>query len=153
MAASETISSIILIKHSRMSIAACVKGVLGSPVLFRQQRPGIGGRAFTLLKFRTMRNDGGANDRERMTRFGRFLRETSLDELPELWNVVRGEMSLVGPRPLLIYEADQITGWAARRLDMTPGITGLWQVVGRNDMPFDEMVKLDYLYEIGRAHV
>ena len=71
---------------------------------------------------------------------------TSLDELPQLWNVLRGDMSLVGPRPFVVYEADQITGWANRRLDMTPGITGLWQVLGRNDIPFDEMVKLDYLY-------
>jgi exopolysaccharide biosynthesis polyprenyl glycosylphosphotransferase len=82
----------------------------------------------------------------RVTRIGSFLRRTSLDELPQLWNVLRGDMSLVGPRPFVVYEADQITGWANRRLDMTPGITGLWQVLGRNDIPFDEMVKLDYLY-------
>ena len=79
-------------------------------------------------------------------RVGSFIRKTSLDELPQLWNVVKGEMSLVGPRPFVVYEADQITGWANRRLDMTPGITGLWQVLGRNDIPFDEMTKLDYLY-------
>ena len=82
----------------------------------------------------------------RVTRVGAFLRRTSIDELPQLWNVLRGEMSLVGPRPFVVYEADQITGWASRRLDMTPGITGLWQVLGRNDIPFDEMTKLDYLY-------
>ena len=81
-----------------------------------------------------------------MTRVGAFLRRTSIDELPQLWNVFRGEMSLVGPRPFVVYEADQITGWASRRLDMTPGITGLWQVLGRNDIPFEEMTKLDYLY-------
>ena len=81
-----------------------------------------------------------------MTRVGAFLRRTSLDELPQLWNVFKGEMSLVGPRPFVVYEADKITGWATRRLDMTPGITGLWQVLGRNDIPFDEMTKLDYLY-------
>jgi lipopolysaccharide/colanic/teichoic acid biosynthesis glycosyltransferase len=82
----------------------------------------------------------------RVTRIGGFLRGTSLDELPQLWNVLRGDMSLVGPRPFVVYEADKITGWAKRRLDMTPGITGLWQVLGRNDMPFEDMVKLDYLY-------
>ena len=81
-----------------------------------------------------------------MTRVGAFLRKTSLDELPQLWNVLKGEMSLVGPRPFVVYEADLITGWASRRLDMTPGITGLWQVLGRNDIPFEEMTKLDYLY-------
>ena len=82
----------------------------------------------------------------RVTRIGAFLRRTSLDELPQLWNVLKGEMSLVGPRPFVVYEADLITGWASRRLDMTPGITGLWQVLGRNDIPFDEMTKLDYVY-------
>ena len=82
----------------------------------------------------------------RVTRVGAFLRKTSIDELPQLWNVLKGEMSLVGPRPFVVYEADQITGWASRRLDMTPGITGLWQVLGRNDIPFEEMTKLDYLY-------
>ena len=82
----------------------------------------------------------------RVTRVGNFLRRTSLDELPQLWNVLKGEMSLVGPRPFVVYEADKITGWATRRLDMTPGITGLWQVLGRNDIPFEEMTKLDYLY-------
>ena len=82
----------------------------------------------------------------RVTPVGLLLRHWSLDELPQLWNVLRGEMSLVGPRPFVLYEADLITGWARRRLDMTPGITGLWQVLGRNDMPFQDMVKLDYLY-------
>jgi lipopolysaccharide/colanic/teichoic acid biosynthesis glycosyltransferase len=82
----------------------------------------------------------------RVTRIGAFIRKTSIDELPQFWNVLKGEMSLVGPRPFVIYEADQITGWATRRLDMTPGITGLWQVLGRNDIPFEEMTKLDYLY-------
>ena len=75
-----------------------------------------------------------------------MLRPASIDELPQLWNVLKGEMSLVGPRPFVIHESSQITGWASRRLDLTPGITGLWQVLGRNDMPFDEMVKLDYIY-------
>ena len=85
-------------------------------------------------------------DDPRVTRVGRFLRRTSLDELPQLINVIRREMSLVGPRPFVIYEDREITGWARRRLDLTPGITGLWQVMGRNDVSFDEMVKLDYMY-------
>ena len=135
------------------------------PALYRQPRRGRFGSTFRIVKFRTMFI--GAEQRRsevlhmnevdgplfkikgcdpRVTRIGAFLRKTSLDELPQLWNVVRGEMSLVGPRPFVVYEADQITGWALRRLDMTPGITGLWQVLGRNDIPFDEMTKLDYLY-------
>ena len=85
-------------------------------------------------------------DDPRITRVGAFLRKWSIDELPQLWNVLRGEMSLVGPRPFVVHESEQITGWASRRLETTPGITGLWQVLGRNDIPFDEMVKLDYVY-------
>jgi exopolysaccharide biosynthesis polyprenyl glycosylphosphotransferase len=132
---------------------------------YRQPRRGHRASTFQIVKFRTM-HVGAEQRREdvlhmnevdgplfkvkgkdpRTTRVGGFLRKTSLDELPQLWNVLRGQMSLVGPRPFVVYEADQITGWASRRLDMTPGITGLWQVLGRNDIPFDEMVKLDYLY-------
>jgi lipopolysaccharide/colanic/teichoic acid biosynthesis glycosyltransferase len=82
----------------------------------------------------------------RVTRVGKRLRKWSLDELPQLFNVLRGEMSLVGPRPFVVHESEQITGWAGRRLETTPGITGLWQVLGRNDIPFEEMVKLDYIY-------
>jgi lipopolysaccharide/colanic/teichoic acid biosynthesis glycosyltransferase len=93
---------------------------------------------------------GGAlfkiKDDPRITRVGGVLRRWSLDELPQLWNVLKGEMSLVGPRPFVVHESRQITGWASRRLDITPGITGLWQVSGRNDLPFEEMVKLDYIY-------
>jgi exopolysaccharide biosynthesis polyprenyl glycosylphosphotransferase len=135
------------------------------PVFFRQPRRGRLGSTFRIVKFRSMRI-GAEQERSnvlhmnevdgplfkikgtdpRVTRVGAFIRKTSIDELPQLWNVLRGEMSLVGPRPFVVYEADQITGWARRRLDMTPGITGLWQVLGRNDIPFDEMTKLDYLY-------
>jgi len=133
--------------------------------IFRQPRRGREGRTFRIAKFRTMHVDAEhrrdellhlnevdgplfkvKNGDPRVTRIGGFLRRTSLDELPQLWNVLRGEMSLVGPRPFVVYEADQITGWASRRLDISPGITGLWQVLGRNDIPFEEMVKLDYLY-------
>jgi exopolysaccharide biosynthesis polyprenyl glycosylphosphotransferase len=139
-------------------------GSAGSP-LYRQPRRGRQGSTFQIVKFRTMYVGSEQRRAEvlhmnevdgplfkikgrdpRVTRIGAFLRRTSLDELPQLWNVVKGEMSLVGPRPFVVYEADQITGWANRRLDMTPGITGLWQVLGRNDIPFDEMTKLDYLY-------
>jgi exopolysaccharide biosynthesis polyprenyl glycosylphosphotransferase len=136
------------------------------PVFFRQARHGRGGREFRIVKFRTMVQDAEAkrfelahlNEMEgggplfkihedpRITRVGAFLRKWSIDELPQLWNVVRGEMSLVGPRPFVVHESEQITGWASRRLETTPGITGLWQVLGRNDIPFEEMVKLDYVY-------
>jgi exopolysaccharide biosynthesis polyprenyl glycosylphosphotransferase len=135
------------------------------PALYRQKRRGRGGSTFEIVKFRTMRV-GAENERfdlvhlnevdgplfkikgedPRVTRVGAFLRRTSIDEFPQFWNVLRGDMSLVGPRPFVVHEADQITGWASKRLDMTPGITGLWQVLGRNDIPFDEMTKLDYLY-------
>jgi lipopolysaccharide/colanic/teichoic acid biosynthesis glycosyltransferase len=88
-------------------------------------------------------------DDPRVTPLGRWLRALSIDELPQLINVLRGEMSLVGPRPLWVDEAARCRGWTKKRLDITPGITGLWQVTGRNDVPFDEMVKLDYMYVTG----
>jgi lipopolysaccharide/colanic/teichoic acid biosynthesis glycosyltransferase len=132
-------------------------------VLFRQRRVGRGGRTFLMLKFRTMvegaegmRIDLLPHSRDphwlllendpRVTRLGRLLRLSSLDELPQLWNVLKGQMSLVGPRPLVEIEDREVTGWARRRLDVTPGITGLWQVLGRTSIPFEEMVKLDCLY-------
>jgi exopolysaccharide biosynthesis polyprenyl glycosylphosphotransferase len=160
-------SAIGLLLLSPLLLAVAVAIRLDSPggALYRQPRRGRRGSTFNIVKFRTMRV-GAEQDRSqvlhmnevdgplfkikgvdpRVTRVGAFLRRTSLDELPQLWNVLKGEMSLVGPRPFVVYEADQITGWALRRLDMTPGITGLWQVLGRNDMPFEEMTKLDYLY-------
>jgi len=130
-------------------------------VLFAHPRVGKDGRVFRMYKFRTMVQNavelnrrlgitddpyGFVADDPRITRSGRFLRRTSLDELPQLFNVVRGEMSLVGPRPFVVHEADKITGWAGRRLEAQPGITGLWQVLGGNDLSFEEMVKLDYVY-------
>ena len=145
-------------------VAGAIKLDSRGPVFFRQERHGRGGSVFRILKFRTM-EDGAESKRQqlatsnqvdgalfkikedpRVTRVGRVLRPASIDELPQLWNVLKGEMSLVGPRPFVIHESSQITGWASRRLDLTPGITGLWQVLGRNDLPFDEMVKLDYIY-------
>ncbi len=123
----------------------------GRPVLFRQQRPGLRGEPFTILKFRTMRaakpdETWWATDAQRVTRVGRFLRATSLDELPELWNVLRGDMSLVGPRPLLMEYLDQYTLAQRRRHDVLPGITGWAAVNGRNVLRFEERLALDVWY-------
>ena len=117
----------------------------GSPVLFRQRRPGLGGRTFTLVKFRTMRAGDGP-DEQRLTRLGRIVRTLSLDELPQLWNVVRGDMSLVGPRPLLPQYLERYTPRQARRHEMPPGITGLAQVEGRNALTWEERFELDVRY-------
>jgi sugar transferase EpsL len=117
----------------------------GAPVLFRQTRPGRGGRPFTLLKFRTMRA-GDAPDEQRLTRLGGIVRTLSLDELPQLWNVVRGDMSLVGPRPLLPQYLERYTPRQARRHDVPPGITGLAQVEGRNALTWEERFELDVWY-------
>jgi lipopolysaccharide/colanic/teichoic acid biosynthesis glycosyltransferase len=117
----------------------------GSPVLFRQRRPGLGGKTFTLVKFRTMR-PGDAPDEQRLTRVGRIVRASSLDELPQLWNVVRGDMSLVGPRPLLPQYLERYTARQMRRHEVPPGITGLAQVEGRNALTWEERFELDVRY-------
>lgn len=144
-------------------LAVAIKLDSSGPVFFRQERIGREGRRFKLVKLRTMVRDAEAKRHEllaqsidpgwlhlehdpRITRVGRLLRRTSLDELPQLWNVLKGDMSLVGPRPLVAEEDRMVDGWARGRLDLTPGITGLWQVLGRTSIPFEEMVKLDYLY-------
>lgn len=127
------------------TIALAIRRTMGSPVLFRQPRPGRDGELFTLIKFRTM-HDGDGTDADRLTRLGRFLRSTSLDELPELWNVLRGDMSLVGPRPLLRSYLDRYTPAQARRHEMRPGLTGLAQVNGRNDTTWEERLRLDVHY-------
>jgi sugar transferase EpsL len=124
---------------------------LGTPVLFRQQRPGLNGRPFQILKFRTMLDRTDAygstlSDERRLTGLGRFLRSTSLDELPEFWNVLRGELSLVGPRPLLMQYLDRYTPEQAHRHDVLPGITGWAQINGRNDVSWEEKFALDVWY-------
>ena len=150
-------------------LAACAIGIKltsPGPVFFRQERLGHRGKPFHIWKFRTMVKDAESLRMQlahlnemvgsgplfkikadpRITRIGGFLRRTSLDELPQLLNVIRGEMSLVGPRPFVTHEAVQMRGWSARRLDLIPGITGLWQVRGRNEVPYEEMIRLDYMY-------
>lgn len=132
-------------------VGLAVRLVLGSPVLFRQYRPGLGAVPFQLIKFRTMSNartrDGQLlTDGKRLGRFGRFLRSTSLDELPEVLNVVRGEMSLVGPRPLLMQYLERYTPEQARRHEVLPGITGWAQVAGRNALTWEDKFRFDVWY-------
>jgi lipopolysaccharide/colanic/teichoic acid biosynthesis glycosyltransferase len=128
-----------------------VRSKLGSPVVFRQLRPGMRGKPFEILKFRTMTSECDIDgkllpDAARLTPFGQFLRATSLDELPELWNILRGDMSLVGPRPLLMEYLPLYTAVQARRHEVRPGITGWAQVNGRNAIGWDEKFKLDVWY-------
>jgi lipopolysaccharide/colanic/teichoic acid biosynthesis glycosyltransferase len=133
------------------AIAVAARASQGTPVLFRQVRPGLDGRLFTILKFRTMRpprpgEDRFLSDGQRVSPLGRFLRRTSLDELPELWNVLRGEMSLVGPRPLLVEYLDRYTAEERRRHQVRPGITGWAAVNGRHAIKFRERLELDVWY-------
>ncbi len=146
-----TFPALVLLSPILAFIALLVRLTLGAPVLFRQQRPGLHGKPFTLYKFRTMTDarDAQGNllpDAERLTVFGRFLRSTSLDELPELWNVLRGDMSLVGPRPLLMQYLDRYTPEQARRHEVRPGITGWAQVNGRNAITWEQKFGLDVWY-------
>ncbi len=132
-------------------IALAIRASMGRPVLFRQARPGLHGRLFFIYKFRTMTDARDAQGRllpdgERLTLLGRFLRSTSLDELPQLWNVLRGEMSLVGPRPLLPEYLDRYTPEQARRHEVRPGITGWAQVNGRNATTWEERLRQDVWY-------
>jgi exopolysaccharide biosynthesis polyprenyl glycosylphosphotransferase len=158
---------LIVLSPLLLSIAIAIKLDSRGPVFFSQLRRGERERTFRILKFRTMVADAEVRKEElahlnmhadvdprmfkipndpRLTRVGEFLRRTSLDELPQLINVIKGEMSLVGPRPLILEEDDHVRDWARKRLELRPGITGLWQVLGRSDIPFGEMTQLDYLY-------
>lgn len=162
------LAGLIVLSPLFLFLALLIKIVSPGPVFFRQERVGHGGRPFTFLKFRTMHvnNDAGVHQRylssliqgdqamekldadrdPRIIRFGRFLRQSCLDELPQLINVLKGEMSLVGPRPCLPYEAKEYLLWHARRFDTVPGMTGLWQVSGKNKTTFKEMIRFDINY-------
>jgi lipopolysaccharide/colanic/teichoic acid biosynthesis glycosyltransferase len=139
---------LIVLSPLLLALAVAVRLVLGSPVLFRQIRPGLRGRPFTLYKFRSLVDDpgGSGTDQDRLTRLGALLRRTSLDELPELWNVLRGDMSLVGPRPLLMEYLPLYTPEQARRHEVRPGITGWAQINGRNAISWEEKFRLDLWY-------
>jgi len=143
--------ALLLLGLPMLLLARMVRTRLGSPVLFRQVRPGLHGRPFMMIKFRTMTDARGPDgellpDAQRLTAFGRFLRASSLDELPELWNVLRGEMSLVGPRPLLMEYLPLYSPEQARRHEVRPGITGWAQVNGRNAVSWEERFRLDVWY-------
>lgn len=149
-----TLPGLVVLAPLLAFIALMVRAKLGSSVLFRQVRPGLGGRPFTIYKFRTMNDARGADgmllaDGERLTRFGRFLRSASLDELPELFNVLKGDMSLVGPRPLPLRDyAGFSQDWHRRRFSVKPGITCLWQVYGRASLSqsFEKWMQMDMDY-------
>ena len=167
-----SLAGLVLLSPLLAAVAVAIKLDSPGPVFFRQTRMGHNGATFRIVKFRTMTVDADARKHEvahlnkhrhphgdarmfkvhddpRTTRVGRILRRTSIDELPQLWNVLVGEMSLVGPRPLILDEHAHVGGWGLKRLELKPGITGLWQVLGRDDIPFGEMVEFDYRYVTG----
>lgn len=145
-----TLPALILSLPVQAVVAVAVRAKLGSPVIFSQERPGLAGRVFIMRKFRTMLEPDGTTglvtDIDRLTPFGAFLRSTSLDELPTLWNIVRGDMSLVGPRPLLVRYLDRYSVVQSRRHEVRPGLTGLAQVSGRNAISWDQRLALDVEY-------
>ncbi|WP_337458333.1 sugar transferase [Microbacterium sp. KHB019] len=147
--------ALVVLSPVILATAIAVRLKLGAPVLFTQPRPGRGGKVFRLYKFRSMRSideaRGLVTDEERLTRFGRALRSTSLDELPSLVNVLRGEMSVVGPRPLLVEYLPHYTQEQARRHEVRPGITGLAQVSGRNALTWEDKFRLDVIYVENRS--
>ena len=143
--------ALILLSPVYFIVARKVKKNLGSPVLFRQVRPGLHGKPFEMIKFRTMKDAVDVNgnplpDSERLTPFGKMLRATSLDEMPELWNVIKGDMSIVGPRPLLVEYLPLYNEEQAKRHDVRPGITGYAQVNGRNAISWEKKFELDTWY-------
>ncbi|MFW5993127.1 MAG: sugar transferase [Desulfohalobiaceae bacterium] len=145
------VPGLVTISPFLAAIALLVRIKLGSPILFRQERPGLNGTPFTMYKFRTMTDDRDAEgelllDEKRLSRFGRFLRSTSMDELPELLNVLKGDMSIVGPRPLLMQYLERYTPKQARRHEAKPGITGWAQVNGRNAITWEEKFGMDVWY-------
>ncbi len=167
-----SLAGLVLLSPLLLAVGIAIRLDSRGPILFRQTRMGRNGRKFKIVKFRTMAVDADARKHEvahlnkhrhpdgdprmfkvhddpRITRVGRFLRRTSIDELPQLWNVLVGQMSLVGPRPLILDEHAHVDGWGLKRLELKPGITGLWQVLGRDDIPFNEMIEFDYRYVTG----
>jgi lipopolysaccharide/colanic/teichoic acid biosynthesis glycosyltransferase len=148
--------ALLLLAPVLVVVTLLVRRQMGAPVLFRQTRPGLHGKPLQMVKFRTMRNAIDSQglplpDSERLTRLGRILRSTSIDELPELWNVLKGEMSLVGPRPLLMEYLPLYSPEQARRQEVRPGITGWAQVNGRNAVSWDEKFALDVWYVDNRT--
>lgn len=151
-----SVTGLLLLAPVMIVIATIVRREMGAPVLFRQTRPGLNGKPFQLTKFRTMRNILDTKglpmpDSKRLSKLGRILRSTSLDELPALWNVLKGEMSLVGPRPLLMEYLPLYSDEQARRHDVKPGITGWAQINGRNAISWEEKFALDLWYVKNRS--
>lgn len=143
--------ALLLLSPLMLVVAIAIYIRMGSPVVFAQPRPGKDGKIFTFYKFRTMTSDRDADghllpDEKRLTSFGQFLRQTSLDELPQLWNVLKGDMSFVGPRPLMVEYLDRYSLEQARRHEVTPGITGWAQINGRNAISWEEKFNLDVWY-------